>query len=145
MQCTTPPRIGLFGSRARSPKLERHAEPSWTSAGRLPLSCPPGTPPRAPNTPGRPPSRTLGAVRPSLQPQLLHLAPPPLPPTSLLPVLSCVCPESRASSWSCPPTLSSAPLSPRRVSSRSTPPGSPAASFPGCPLARPLPSLPARS
>lgn len=67
------PTLAFFGSRSPSPKLEHYAKPSWTSARRLPLSCPPGMPPRAPNSPGRPPSSALGAVYPSLQPQLLHL------------------------------------------------------------------------
>lgn len=74
---TTPAHVGLFGSRAPSLELERHAEPSWTSAERerVPRSCPPGTPPRAPNTLRRPPSPAFGAVCPSFLPQILRPGP----------------------------------------------------------------------
>ncbi|XP_034862426.1 nascent polypeptide-associated complex subunit alpha, muscle-specific form-like [Mirounga leonina] len=117
LPCTprrTLPHVGFFGSRAPNPELQRHAEPSRTSAPRLPRSRPPGTPPRAPNAVGLPPSPALGAVCPSLQ--LLH--PGPFP-SSHAPVACdrlAFAPRVPRSCGSCPPPSGQcAPRSSRRI------------------------------
>lgn len=85
-----------FRSKAPSPKLEPHAESPWMSALRLPSSCPPGTPPRAPNTPRHPPSQAFGAVGPSLPPQILHPGPLPFLPRPCCRAVSRLAPEPSA-------------------------------------------------
>lgn len=83
------------------------------------------------------------SVRPS-SPRSCIVA-PLLPPTPVACTVSHLPLESRAPAGPAHPPPASAPLALRSVCSRSTAPGFPAGSFPGCPPVPPLPPHPARS